>query len=133
MSIGLRVIVCGGCDFSDWAGGLKELDRIDRERGPIAMVVHGNASGADSVGATWARTNKRQVWPFPAEWAKYGASAGPRRNKQMLGSGATIVIAFPGGKGTRNMVKQAQSAGLEIIHAASPHTPADWRVGKREG
>jgi hypothetical protein len=79
------------------------------------MIVHGNAAGADTHAKHWALRNKRQEWAFPAEWSKYGNSAGPRRNKQMLGSGAELVVAFPGGKGTRNMVKQARHAGLEVI------------------
>lgn len=115
-----RVIVCGGRDFDDYDAGITALDRINMERGPIAMVVHGNARGADMIGSAWACRNRVREWVFPAEWAKYGKSAGPRRNKQMLGSGAKLVIAFPGGRGTRNMMKQAKAVGIEVLEVAPP-------------
>lgn len=123
----MRVIVCGGRDFTDCALMRETLDRVDRERGRIETVVHGNASGADQLARLWAGSNKRREWPFPAEWSKYGKSAGPRRNKQMLGSGADLVIAFPGGRGTRNMVKQARAAGLEVMEVLPP--PSLGRAG----
>lgn len=123
----LRVIVCGGRDFKNYEVGFSVLDQIDQEHAYISMIVHGNASGADTIASAWVHCNKRQEWPFPAEWSKYGKSAGPRRNKQMLGSGATLVIAFPGGKGTRNMVKQALAAGLQVIDVA-PMIPAGRRA-----
>ena len=57
---------------------------------------------------------------YPANWKKHGRAAGPIRNKQMLEEAKPdLVIAFPGGAGTANMVKQAREAGVkvEIIYA----------------
>lgn len=111
-----RVIVCGGRDY--WQPG--DMNRVmgelnDSPRGPIYAVIHGNARGADSLAGAWAKRNGVREWPVPAEWSKFGNSAGPRRNKQMLGMGASLVVAFPGGRGTKNMVKQARAAGLEVL------------------
>ncbi|MEM9912925.1 MAG: hypothetical protein AAF922_19365 [Pseudomonadota bacterium] len=45
-----------------------------------------------------------------------GRAAGPIRNKEMLDEGCPdLVVAFPGGRGTANMVKQAQAAGVEVL------------------
>jgi len=53
--------------------------------------------------------------PFPADWGKYSKSAGYIRNKQMLAEGKPdLVVAFPGGKGTANMVKLAKLANIPI-------------------
>jgi len=53
--------------------------------------------------------------PFPADWSRHGKSAGPIRNRQMLIEGRPdIVVAFPGGKGTANMIKQAVEAGVKV-------------------
>lgn len=117
----LYVIVCGGRDFRDCALLNDTLDKIAAQRGSIAKIIHGNASGADTLASMWARRHHVSAWPFPAQWSKYGKSAGPRRNKQMLGTGAKLVVAFPGGKGTRNMVKQARAAGIEVIEVG--HDP----------
>jgi ABC-type Fe3+-hydroxamate transport system substrate-binding protein len=46
---------------------------------------------------------------------KYGPSAGPIRNGRMLEYKPDLVIAFPGGRGTANMVKQARKAGIAVV------------------
>ena len=44
-----------------------------------------------------------------AQWTKYGKSAGPIRNAEMLRFGKPqLVVAFPGGDGTENMIGQAK-------------------------
>lgn len=113
----MRVIVCGGRNYQDVDAIYAALDRIDAERGHISVVIHGNAMGADRWAGLWAYSRMRRVWACPAEWAKYGRSAGPRRNKRMLGYKPALVIAFPGGRGTRNMIKLALAAGVEVINA----------------
>jgi hypothetical protein len=43
-------------------------------------------------------------------------AAGPIRNARMLEEGKPdIVIAFPGGRGTANMIEQAHAAGVEVV------------------
>ena len=52
---------------------------------------------------------------YPADWDTHGRGAGPIRNKQMLEEGKPdLVIAFPGGKGTANMIGQAKEAGIPV-------------------
>ena len=53
---------------------------------------------------------------FLPDWEKHGRAAGPIRNKLMLDEGRPdLVVAFPGGRGTANMVKQASAASVEVI------------------
>lgn len=49
-----------------------------------------------------------------ADWATYGDSAGPRRNQEMVDSGLDLLIAFPGGMGTADMVRRAKAAGVPV-------------------
>ena len=51
---------------------------------------------------------------FPADWKQYGRSAGHIRNREMAVY-ADILIVFPGGKGTENMMKQAGEHGLKTM------------------
>jgi hypothetical protein len=52
---------------------------------------------------------------FPANWKKHGRAAGPMRNQQMLDEGKPdLVIAFPGGSGTADMVRRAKAAGVPV-------------------
>ena len=81
-------------------------------------LMQGGAAGADKMASEWATTKpeiKRYV--CHAEWSKYGRGAGPRRNARMLEWKPDLVIAFPGGAGTANMVKQARTAGTEVYLA----------------
>ena len=53
------------------------------------------------------------VEEFKADWDKFGRAAGPIRNAQMLREGKPdLVVAFPGGRGTANMVAQAKARAL---------------------
>lgn len=65
---------------------------------------------------------------YPAEWLKYGASAGPRRNTimaQRIVSDALIVIRFPDSRGSRNMLEIMRSRGCEhILDIVLPRPPS---------
>ena len=55
---------------------------------------------------------------YPAEWGKYGRGADYKRNIQMLKEGdPDLVLAFPGGRGTENMIAEAKKAGVPVILA----------------
>lgn len=109
-----RVLVCGGRYYPNRWKVFAALDDL-HEQTPIDVLIHGAAPGADSFAGEWALKNNVPVSAFKAEWKKYGASAGPRRNKQMLIEGKPDpVLAFPGGKGTENMLGLARTAGVRI-------------------
>lgn len=83
---------------------------------PNIKVVAGKARGADTMAVDWAVTRFCQFCEYPADWDKHGKSAGHIRNKQMIVcEEPDLVVAFPGGRGTANMIKQAQDAGIETI------------------
>lgn len=108
----MRVIVCGGRDYSDTAMVAKVLSGV----GEIKHLWHGNARGADTLADQWARQQPGiSVHPVPAQWKKYGRRAGPIRNQTMLGQSPDLVIAFPGGRGTADMVRRAEGAGVEVL------------------
>ena len=55
---------------------------------------------------------------FKADWKRYGnKSAGPIRNREMLTVrfGVDILVAFPGGKGTADCVRQARELGIRVL------------------
>lgn len=86
------------------------------------VVVHGGAAGADSIAGDIARQWGLPVEVHRADWKTYGAAAGPRRNKIMVGLGADICLAFPVGdsRGTRHCMAAAARAGIPVID----HDPA---------
>jgi YspA, cpYpsA-related SLOG family len=115
----MRVLVCGGRDFKDKDLLEKELDKIHEPKffnpGNIKLLIQGGASGADYLAREWASTKAVGVRTFKADWYKYRLRAGPIRNKQMLDEGKPdLVIAFPGGKGTADMIRQATVAKVKV-------------------
>lgn len=111
----MRVLVCGGRWFIGREMLCHFLDKIDAERG-IDTIIEGEARGADQLAASWALSRKKELLPFIADWEKHGNAAGPIRNKEMLEVGKPdLVVAFPGGSGTANMVSLAEKAGVEVI------------------
>lgn len=111
-----RLIVCGGRDFTDYERVAAVLDRLQAMR-PIFAIWHGNAKGADTLADRWCRERGVKVFPVPAEWSKHGRRAGPLRNQAMLGNHIDLVVAFPGGAGTEDMVKRAKAAGVLVTRA----------------
>ena len=109
----MKVIIAGGRDFVPSDSNYIELTALLLEI-KASEVVCGMATGADTFGASIGKKLGLPIKEFPAEWFKYGRSAGPKRNKEMA-QYADVLIAYPGGRGTANMKKEAEKAGLKIL------------------
>lgn len=113
----MKVLVCGGRDYNDGERLFAYLDKLDKElpEPGITGIVSGCARGADTLAIQWSRKWDLPVSFFPADWNKHGRSAGHIRNQQMLDQGKPdLVVAFPGGRGTANMIERAKTAGVPV-------------------
>lgn len=120
-----RVVVTGGQRFTDRgriAADLRALLPLGLQR-----VAHGAAKGADGLvdlewlalrGAVNNATGDRwSMESYPADWTRFGNSAGPRRNIAMLErEKPELVLAYPDerSRGTWHCVKQAQKRGIVV-------------------
>lgn len=131
----MKVIVCGGRnygrlqkvvtheDFDPAIEALKEKRFLSEKLAGLYVqygfthVIHGDANGADTLAGEWAESMGLPVVKVPAAWDFYGNSAGIRRNIWMLAllGKDDMVIAFPGGRGTQDMVARAKSAKIRVI------------------
>jgi len=110
------VIVCGGRNYTDRDHISNTLLSLDKKEGPFDCIIHGCATGADREGMIWAQTMGILHAPFQADWRAHRKIAGLLRNQRMIDEGRPdLVIAFPGGNGTADMVKRAKRAGLKVI------------------
>lgn len=110
----MRVLVCGGRDFNENIFIWNVLYQKHCKT-PFTLVITGGARGVDFLADSWALQQRIKTKMFPADWQKYGFSAGPIRNQQMLDEGKPdLVIAFPGGIGTADMVRRAKKAGVKV-------------------
>ena len=110
-----RVLVCGGRDYDDRDQLYAALDRLHAEH-RFSLVIAGGAEGADTLARDWAKARDVPVKVYMANWGRLGPKAGPIRNQRMLDKGKPdLVIAFPGGRGTADMVGKARQAGVEVL------------------
>jgi hypothetical protein len=110
-----RYLICGGRDFADDALMDKALAALILHP-EDAYIIHGDARGADRMAAAWGKAHGAQVEPYPADWDRYRSAAGPLRNQAMLDVGKPdVVIAFPGGNGTADMVRRARQRRVVTI------------------
>ena len=108
----MRILVCGGRDFFDYPYVCEVLKKYE---GKATVVITGSGRGADKLGEEWADDWELPLLRFPANWEYFGKAAGPIRNQQMLDEGKPdVVVAFPGGRGTADMVRRAKSAGVRV-------------------
>lgn len=118
-----RVLVCGGRSYDDRTRFFSFMDRVlEAIRGTgetpkrDVVIIHGAARGADSLADDYGRERELRVIRYPADWKTHGRAAGPIRNRLMLTENPHVVIAFPGGKGTANMINLAEKAGIPIYY-----------------
>ncbi len=78
----MKLCIFGSRDFYDYKLLKSKIDEIHGKT-PIYEVVSGKARGADSLGERWAKENNIKISEFPADWDKFGKSAGYIRNKEM--------------------------------------------------
>lgn len=141
----MKVLVCGGRTYESEGFLNYTLDTINAIAG-IDAVVHGDAGkfydapdygceseceecdsgehvagfwvGADKLAGQWARRHKVPEKFYKPDW-KQGRKAGPIRNQLMLDTEKPdLVVAFPGGRGTADMVKRAKAGGYKVYQVA---------------
>lgn len=106
----MKLLVCGGRDYEDYNLVSEWLDRLEPE-----LVITGGSTGADQLVSQWCLVTGVPCMVFRAAWSAYDAAAGPIRNGWMLTYGKPDrVLAFPGGRGTADMVRQARHAGVPV-------------------
>ena len=115
------VVICGGRDYKFNPADLEMLSEMHNKIN-FELIITGGARGADTEANLFARRHSIPLKVFNANWKLHGKSAGPIRNKIMLDYLLTFhdknnlaVIAFPGGRGTQNMVSIAKESGVKIF------------------
>lgn len=98
----MKVIVSGSRSIISYDLVAKVLDEYVNS---ITMLVSGDAQGVDKLSQRWADENDIQVKLFPANWDKYGKSAGMIRNKEMAEYADYLIAIWDGkSKGTKGMI-----------------------------
>ena len=111
-------LVTGGRDFADYNLVRKTLDEVLKKYG-VDLLVQGGATGADALSKKYRRLHALRplaMTEVKPNWKVHGKAAGPIRNRFMLENWKPlIVVAFPGGRGTADCVRQARELGFPIL------------------
>lgn len=110
----IKVIIAGGRNFDDFNKLSQVCDEFLKDQNNVE-IVSGAYKGADLLGERYAAERNYPIKQFPADWHRYGKSAGLKRNIEMAAY-ADALIAFWDGesKGTKHMIELATQAGLKV-------------------
>lgn len=113
-----RMLVTGSRDWSDRMQIAEALNRqhLAWGRPENAVLVVGDATGADAIAAElWAKVGL-PVERHVADWDTHGKRAGMIRNAEMISSGIDACLAFSrnDSPGTRNCMTGATKAGIPV-------------------
>ena len=112
----IKLIVAGSRDYTNKERVFKSIDTVNSFYDGDIEIVSGLARGPDTLGKLWAQSNNKALHEFPADWDRYGKSAGYKRNEQMA-TFADVLLAFWNGKspGTSHMINLAKKYGLKVV------------------
>ena len=112
-----KVIIAGSRGFSNYKLLKEKCNEYLREKRKEynIIIISGGARGADTLGEKYAQDEGFSLEVFPANWNKFGKSAGFIRNEQMA-EVADALIAFWDGKshGTKHMVEIMENKKLLV-------------------
>lgn len=121
----MTILACGDRNWTD-QDQIESVLGLCRAIFGECFLIHGGCWGADAIAGNGALILEMPTLIVPARWSKYGNSAGPKRNLEMLKYGPDVVLAFHDdiehSRGTKHMVGLARSAGLPfmVIKADTP-------------
>jgi len=109
----MKVLVCGSRHVSDEG---TVASAIVSSGFAVSELVHGGCRGIDQMAGRWATKHGIAVRVFPADWATFGNSAGPRRNSDMVAY-ADCVVAIPrtDSIGTHDTIRKARARGIPVF------------------
>jgi len=101
----MRLIIAGSRDLYVSMDELFEiLEKFDLLY-KVKEIVSGGAKGIDTCGEVFAKWYKIPAKVFLADWNKYGALAGPRRNREMARYSDALLVIHNRSKGSLHMKK----------------------------
>lgn len=112
-----RVIIAGSRGFNDYDLMKMKCDYFLNEKVKTndIVIISGTARGADKHGERYARERGYELEAHPADWDKYGKSAGYRRNQEMAEVADAVICFWDGvSKGTKHMIDIAKEKKLML-------------------
>lgn len=111
----MRVVIAGSRTIDDIFFLYDAIKNLNIEKELITEIVSGGAYGADYLGEIYAKQNKIPLTIMPAEWDKWGKSAGYRRNEEMAKIADAVIVLWDGvSKGSKHMIELAKKYNRKL-------------------
>lgn len=112
----MRILICGDRNWSN----REVIKNYIYSLSIYTVIIEGEARGADTIAREIAEERGMTVLKYSAKWERYGNSAGPIRNSEMLKDGKpSMVVAFHDdlskSKGTIDTLKKAHNKGIFCV------------------
>lgn len=112
-----KVIIAGSRGFGNYKLLRETCNKFLREKRKTCnvIVVSGHARGADLLGEKYAKDEGFDLEIYPAEWKKFGKTAGFRRNEQMSNVADALIAFWDGDShGTKHMIDIMREKNLLV-------------------
>ena len=111
----MKLAVVGSRNFDDYAWMEQCIFSFVRAE-DLEAVVSGGARGADALAERFAASHGVPLVVVPADWKKFGRSAGPVRNSEIVRPADGGVAFWDGcSPGTRDTLARARLAGRRVM------------------
>lgn len=108
----MKVIIAGSRCINDYE---VLLEAIKNSEFYITEVISGGAIGVDALGERWARSNRKNLHIYKANWKEQGNSAGRIRNVKMAENADALIAIWDGvSPGTKHMIETATLFKLKV-------------------
>ena len=113
---GKKVLVTGGPSFNN-----KELlERVLKQEAP-SVIIAGGLEGPETMATEYGRKHGIRRMSFPMPTPKYTRASAFERNSFMFETAKPdVVIAFPGGIDTHEVVKMARNTNCAVRIVEAP-------------
>lgn len=116
MSKTVRIAVTGGRDYTNRDKVTEIFEKMLKALKMPLIIVGCCETGLDLFVREFCEANKDRLNHIvcEADWNKYGKAAGPKRNTVMVNLKPDLLLSFPGNRGTADMTRQSEAAGVKI-------------------
>lgn len=110
----IKIVIAGSRNFDNFIFLMSRMDfLLGKSNLEDVQIISGTARGADQLGERYASMRGIKVLRMPAEWDKFGKSAGYMRNEEMAQEATHCVVFWDGvSKGTKHMMDLAKKYEL---------------------
>lgn len=133
----MKVLVCGGKRFNDAAFLYATLDKVHNDglyvddKGVELIIISSDRNGAPRLAGLWAQCHNIPQTIYTTMPGLYNLQQIGNLNQSMLDDGQPdLVVAFEGGAETRDMIRRASLAGVQVIEPKLPDL--DWLIKELE-